>query len=211
MSEFSISNIENYNKSLSSTYEDCVNAFKNTIYKYFLHYSLITQEKTLTFDVETLMIGINTIECIFTMLLLKTKNLSLVVQNSENTIFYFFEFIEQMNRPRTELQSLLNLTIMDAKLFVYKKTIFDLQVKKATLNKEENDVLCKFKHFTLAYKKFLNIIIVTKNINEIIDEFDNLDSYINTNITSKSLDQFLSIDISTVNKENLSEILLASQ
>ena len=207
MSEFSISNIENYNKSLSSTYEECVNAFKNTIYKYFLHYSLISQEKTLTFDDDTLMTGINTIECIFTMLLLKTKNLGLVVQNSENTIFYFIEFIEQMNRPRTELQSLLNLTIMDAKLFVYKKTIFDLQVKKATLNKEENDVLCKFKHFTLAYKKFLNIIIVTKNINEIIDEFDKLDSYINTNITSKSLDQFLSIDISTVNKNNLSEIL----
>tara|TARA_X000000368_G_C22959794_1_gene680459 strand:+ start:697 stop:1134 length:438 start_codon:yes stop_codon:yes gene_type:complete len=145
------------------------------------------------------------------MLLLKTKNLGLVVQNSENTIFYFIEFIEQMNRPRTELQSLLNLTIMDAKLFVYKKTIFDLQVKKATLNKEENDVLCKFKQFTLAYKKFLNIIIVTKNINEIIDEFDKLDSYINSNITSKSLDEFLAIDISTVNKENLSEILRGTQ
>ena len=178
MSQFSISNIENYNKSLTSTYEDCIVAFKNTIYKYFLHYSLINQEKTLTFDVDTLIVGINTIECIFSMLLLKTKNLNLVVQNSENTIFYFFEFIEQMKRPRTELQSLLNLTTMDAKLFVFKKTIFDLQVKKTTYTKEENEIFCKFKEFVLVYKKFLTVILVAKNVNEIIDEFDELNSYI---------------------------------
>ena len=144
MSEFVISNIENYNRHLSSTYHECVIAFKNTIYKYFLHYSLIVQEKNIVFDVNTLMVGINTIECIFSMLLLKTKNLKLVIQNSENTIFYFFEFIEQMNSPRTELQSLLNLTIMDAKMFVYKKTIFDLNIIKTPLSVEENECFCKF-------------------------------------------------------------------
>ena len=207
MSQFSISNIENYNKTLASAYEDCIVAFKNTIYKYFLHYSLISQEKSLTFDVDTLIVGINTIECIFSMLLLKTKNLSLVVQNSENTIFYFFEFIEQMKRPRTELQSLLNLTTMDAKLFVYKKTIFDLQVKKTTYTKEENEIFCKFKEFAVVYKKFLTVILVAKNVNEIIDEFDELNSYIKKVFIKKPIDDCLAIDISTVNKNNLLNIL----
>ena len=207
MSQYVISNINNYNKDLTSTYEDCIIAFKNTIYKYFLHYSLITQEKTLCFDVNTLMIGINTIESIFSILLLKTKNLNLVVQNSENTIFYFFEFIEQMTRPRTELQSLLNLTIVDAKLFVYKKTIFDLEGKKTNLSKEENDILNKFKQFTLVYKKFLSIILSRKKINEIIDEFDTLDSYVNTHFTNDSMNECLDLDISTVDMDNLFDIL----
>ncbi len=207
MSQFVISDVENYNKQLSSTYEDCIIAFKNTIYKYFLHYSLITQEKNITFDVNTLIVGINTIECIFSMLLIKTKNLSLVVQNSENTIFYFFEFIEQMNRPRTELQSLLNLTIMDAKMFVYKKTIFELQVKKTINSSQENKTLCKFKEFTLIYKKFLSLILVAKKVNEIIDEFDKLDSYVNSNLTSETIDNCLAIDISTVNNDNLLDVL----
>ena len=135
------------------------------------------------------------------MLLVKTKNLKLVVQNSENTIFYFFEFVEQMTRPRTELQSLLNLSITDAKLFVYKKTIFDLQVSKTRYNDDEHKLFRKLKHFTLVYKKFISILLVTKTINEIIEEFDILDSYVKRVYLNKSIDECLDIDVLCVNRK----------
>tara|TARA_B100000482_G_C12557725_1_gene278804 strand:+ start:207 stop:839 length:633 start_codon:yes stop_codon:yes gene_type:complete len=207
MSQFSILDIENYNKKLQSSYEDCVMGFKNTIYKYFLHYSLITQEKTITFDIKTLIMGIETIECIFLILLLKTKNLQLVIQNSENTIFYFFEFIEQMNRPNTELHALLNLTITDAKLFVYKKTLFDIQLNKTTNTTLENNIFCKLKQFTLVHKQILTMLLKTKNIKEIIEKYEYFDEYMKSDYTNEQINNCLAIDISDVNNDNLNEIL----
>lgn len=207
MSQFSILDIENYNKKLQSSYEDCVMGFKNTIYKYFLHYSLITQEKTITFDIKTLIMGIETIECIFLMLLLKTKNLQLVIQNSENTIFYFFEFIEQMNRPNTELHALLNLTITDAKLFVYKKTLFDIQLNKTINTTLENNIFCKLKQFTLVHKQILTMLLKTKNIKEIIEKYEYFDEYMKSDYTNEQINNCLAIDISDVTNDNLNEIL----
>ncbi len=207
MSQFLISNIQNYKETLNSTYEDYVIAFKNTIYKYLLHYNLITQEKAITFDLNTLITGIDTIECIFLMLLLKTKNLKLVVQNSENTIFYYFEFVEQINRPRTELHALLNLTIIDAKLFVYKKTIFDMQQKPTILNKKENEILCKLKQFTLVYKEHLALLLKILTIEELIDKFEEYDKYIYTDVTNDDIDKYLSLNASLITKDNLLETL----
>lgn len=207
MSKFLISNLENYNKELPSSYDECVSAFKNTIYKYILHYNLINQEKMLYFDINTLYIGIEMIECVFLMLLLKTKNLQLVIQNSENTIFYFFEFIEQMNRPKTELHALLNLTIHDAKLFVYKKTIYDIQVFKNTLSNEENNIFCRLKKFTLCYKHIINMILKVKTINEIIENFETLDEYMKNDLTDEQIDMCLSIDIENISDNNLYETL----
>ncbi len=207
MSQFSITKVSNYNKKLQCSYEDCIIGFKNTIYKYFLHYSLITQEKSISFNLTTLIMGIETIECIFLMLLLKTKNLQLVVQNSENTIFYFFEFIEQMSRPHTELHALLNLTLVDAKLFVYKKTLFDIQLTKTTHSLVENDLFCRLKQFTLIHKQILIMLLKTKTISDIIENYEFFDEYMRSDYSDEQIAKCLSIDISNITSDNLIDTL----
>ena len=57
------------------------------------------------------------------MLLMYTKNLSLTYHNCEKSLFYYIEFIGQIGDDN---HSFLQLSSKDAILFIYKKTIFDI-------------------------------------------------------------------------------------
>lgn len=67
--------------------------------------------------------GLETISHVFKMLMLYTKNLSLTTQYCNQSIFYYIEFIGQIGDDH---HSFLQLNSKDATLFVYKKSIFDL-------------------------------------------------------------------------------------
>jgi hypothetical protein len=70
----------------------------------------------------TMYIGMNTIHRVFEFILIKTKNIEKVCYYSKKTYYYYLEYMEQIHS--SNLQQ--NLNQMDAILFVYKKTIFDL-------------------------------------------------------------------------------------
>jgi hypothetical protein len=70
----------------------------------------------------TMYIGMNAIHRVFEFILLKTKNIEKVCYYSKKTYYYYLEYMEQIHS--SNLQQ--NLNQMDAILFVYKKTIFDL-------------------------------------------------------------------------------------
>ena len=57
------------------------------------------------------------------MLLLYTKNLSLAYVHCQKSLYYYVEFICQIG---DDTHSFLQLNTKDASLFVYKKTIFDI-------------------------------------------------------------------------------------
>ena len=67
--------------------------------------------------------GLETISHVFKMLMLYTKNLLLTTQYCNQSIFYHIEFIGQIGDDH---HSFLRLNSKDATLFVYKKSIFDL-------------------------------------------------------------------------------------
>jgi hypothetical protein len=70
----------------------------------------------------TMYIGMNAIHRVFEFILIKTKNIEKVCYYSKKTFYYYLEYMEQIHS--SNLQQ--NLNQMDAILFVYKKTIFDL-------------------------------------------------------------------------------------
>jgi hypothetical protein len=70
----------------------------------------------------TMFIGMNAIHRVFEYILIKTKNIEKVCYYSKKTYYYYLEYMEQIHS--SNLQQ--NLNQMDAILFVYKKTIFDL-------------------------------------------------------------------------------------
>lgn len=67
--------------------------------------------------------GIETIQNVFSFLLLYTKNIELITLHCEKSYLYFIEFIGQIGSDST---AYLHLNCKDAILFVYKKTIYDI-------------------------------------------------------------------------------------
>jgi len=67
--------------------------------------------------------GIKNTYYIYNFLLLYTKNLELTVYHTQKSIIYYVEFISQLEE---DTNNLLKLNSKDATLFVYKKTIFEV-------------------------------------------------------------------------------------
>ena len=67
--------------------------------------------------------GINTLTYVFKLLLIYTKNLDIIYYNCQKAYVYYIEFIGQIGEDN---HSFLQLNSKDASLFVYKKTIFDI-------------------------------------------------------------------------------------
>jgi len=67
--------------------------------------------------------GLETINHIFSLLLLYTKNITLTTHYVQQSIYYYIEFIGQIG---DENHSFLQLNSKDAMLFVYKKSIFEI-------------------------------------------------------------------------------------
>lgn len=67
--------------------------------------------------------GIQTMHHIFLNLLMYTKNIELVFSNLKKAYYYYIEFIQQIKRDEHQF---LKFSVKDAILFVYKKTINDL-------------------------------------------------------------------------------------
>jgi hypothetical protein len=67
--------------------------------------------------------GISTLTHVFKFILIYTKNLDMAYYNCQKAYIYYIEFIGQISDDN---HSFLQLNAKDASLFVYKKTIFDI-------------------------------------------------------------------------------------
>ena len=100
---------------------------------------------------------------IYNFLLLYTKNLELVVYHTQKSILYYIEFISQISDDN---HSSLKLNSNDATLFIYKKTIFDVN----------EDFRNKYNECHNTKNKLNNINIYIKIYNSIILQYiDNLE------------------------------------
>uniref|UniRef100_A0A6C0DUM7 Uncharacterized protein n=1 Tax=viral metagenome TaxID=1070528 RepID=A0A6C0DUM7_9ZZZZ len=77
--------------------------------------------KSLNNPIPTMVVGINAVNKVFEYILLKSKNSNHAYFYSQKCCCYYLEYIEQIYN--NDLSNTLN--IMDAIMFVYKKTIFD--------------------------------------------------------------------------------------
>jgi hypothetical protein len=104
--------------------------FKNrVILKFALiikeYFDLMNQNETLkntNNPNNSLFIGMNAIHRVFEYILIKNKNIDHAYYYSQKCYFYYLEYMEQIHKS----DLLQNLNHIDAILFVYKKTIFDI-------------------------------------------------------------------------------------
>jgi hypothetical protein len=153
---YSLSNNENYNTILINSEYEIAQKYSELIIEY---YNIITKKNKLKnlSNMNTILIrGLDTITNIFLHLLYYTKNINLTCFHCQKSFYFYIEFIEQI----TEDDKLfLQLTPRDASLYVYKKTIFEVddEIKKI-IGSKEKDKIFDYKDKNELVKNYINII-----------------------------------------------------
>jgi hypothetical protein len=171
MGDISITEKSNYKKELSNTYKECVDSFQEIIKKYLTKIDTLVDK-----DISTLLIGLDAIQNIFSILLIKTKNLELVISNCDKIIYFFFEFISQIANTNKS-QSILKLTANDAKFFIYKKTIYELLDVGNSFNDTEEVKFSSIKKYIIIYTDLITILLWSCKINIITNNIDTINEH----------------------------------
>jgi hypothetical protein len=107
----------------------------------------ILSEKN-NFDLIYINIGIKTIFHVITNIFINTKNIDTTVYHGKLSINYYIEFLKQINS--NNINSFIHLTLKDAILFVYKKTIFNLNSEYNKTYKNKKDDIMFYKIFKIT-------------------------------------------------------------
>ena len=158
-----LSNIDNYNdvydlSACMQYHESYINiitdyleyanehvAIQNNVYYYFI-----------------IQRGLLSISHIFHFVFLYTKNIDLTLIHCKKALYYFIEFIGQIG---DETHSYLQLNSKDASLFIYKKTIFEINSehrKCFTLTKKEKQFLYILNSMNIIYNEIILFILQEK-------------------------------------------------
>lgn len=97
--------------------------------------------------------GLNILHNVFNTLFFYTKNIDLVSYHCQKSYSYYTEFISQIE---LEENNNLQLTIKDAIVFIYKKTVLDIQkdyIKNIQTSKEEKRTIQSLLEITEMYNE----------------------------------------------------------
>ena len=162
-----ILNKKNYNPVLNNDiYFNSVNIYiniGNQCVKYLLNNLKTNNIEYLNFIINR---GLKTLEHVHNFLFMYSKNDELIEHHLEKAYLYYVEFVTQIGEDNN---SFIKLNSKDATLFVYKKTIYDIEQdyrKNMTINPKDDIYIKKMINFTNVFNTILYNIIYTglKNI-----------------------------------------------
>ena len=163
MKNNSLNNIENYKTELDSNEHILFIKYIGLIHELIecsVDNIFIQKSEYLKY---VLMKGIKNVFYIFNFLLLYTKNLELTTYHTQKAILYFIEFIGQIGDDN---HSFLKLNTKDASLFIYKKTIFEVNNDFRKSYEESEETKTKMEMLHLYIETYNNIML------KIIENFD---------------------------------------
>lgn len=194
-SAYSIHNNDNYKTQVNFDIETITERYLNICIEYFKY--LEDNKFNISNDYYKYVVGngINSINNIFKILLLYTKNLDLVLFHTQKSFIYYIEFITQIG---DENNNFLQLNSKDASLFVYKKTIFEIN------NEIRREFYIKKEDITI-YKDLNDIILLFKKI---FDNFIHIETINNINLDTSTCKKYCNnIDIYSKLYNNVFPIL----
>jgi hypothetical protein len=158
--ETALCNVNNYKAVIEYQVSDILTKFVSVIVEYmrFISEKIITKNKRYyTFIFER---GLDTLIHIFSLILFYTKNIDLTFYYTQKAYYCYIEFIEQISDENAKF---LQLSSRDAILFVYKKTIFELnnEYMKTVLimTEDETSILSQVDDYIYMYKKMIVSLI----------------------------------------------------
>jgi hypothetical protein len=115
---------ESYKKEIEHSLKEIVEIYTRIVvdYLHFMKKSKKIQQKTCFKFI--LYRGLETMTRVFNYILLFTKNLDIAKSYSEKSMFYYIEFVSQINKDQ---HAFLQFTTRDAVIYVYKKTIYEIR------------------------------------------------------------------------------------
>jgi hypothetical protein len=183
---FSLTNSENYKKNLDYDLSEITNKYAQLIIEYtnFIHENIKIKNKS--FAKFIIIRGLDTITHVFNYILYFTKNLEVTYYHCQKSFYFYIEFVGQITE---EDKIFLQLTTRDATMYVYKKTIFDInnELKKQNINnsKEIRDKIEIIDSYIKLYQSYLlkiiqvdtieiekmsHIVSLTDKLNKLVDK-----------------------------------------
>lgn len=127
-------NEEIYNNNLlDEELPNYIEKIADLIIKYYKETSTISEEYQNT--------GLKSVIHIVKLVLFYTNNIDCAIYYGDLSIIYYLEFLTQIT---TDGQSFIKLTIRDAIIFVYKKTIFNLNKENRKTSPSNDKIINKF-------------------------------------------------------------------
>ena len=173
---YSLQNIDNYKSNIENSCADIFERYLDLIGNYMKLCVETLYIGNVDYHKYILMKGIETISHVFRFLLLYTNNLELTYYHCQKSFYYYVEFIGQIGDDN---HTFLQLNSKDASLFVYKKTIFDINNE---YRKEfSTDIVTTMKMDNICYllgiyNEMINSVILDnkfiKNDDVLLDNID---------------------------------------
>jgi hypothetical protein len=224
--EYNLHNSSTYNDELNYEVITLFNDYTSIIFNYLKYISENTYLLNRTNYKYIINKGIDSFSHIYKIILLYTKNNNLSNFHTQKAYYFYIEFIEQINQDNNMF---LKLNSKDAILFLYKKTIFDLDdnfIKtKHKLNLSENKILELFSCYINIFNSFITFFIIQDTNKYIFNNFNLFEEYYNKiinniknikykydystlNILSLFLNKLISANININNVSSLIELFI---
>ena len=174
-SQFMLYTISNYKPSIENSISEILKKFICILIEYmrFITEKIIMKNKKYYYFIFER--GLETLIHVFSVIFYYTKNLELTFYHTQKACYFYVEFIEQISDDNV---TFLQLSSRDAILFVYKKTIFDInnEYKKSIQEpiSEDKIILSTINLYTNIYKSIVLFIIKHDDF-----KYENKTNYIN--------------------------------
>jgi hypothetical protein len=153
-------NVTNYKLNIDNSVQEILKKFVSITIEYLNFISEKITMKNKMYYKFILERGLETLIHIFSLIFYYTKNLDLTFYHTQKAYYFYLEFIEQIS---DENVTFLQLTSRDAILFVYKKTIYDINNEYIKNIIEptpvEHNILLAVDTYILIYKKIIMFFI----------------------------------------------------
>jgi len=207
---YSLTNSNNYKINISSTSNDIIKKYNLLVIEYLNFIIENINIKNSTYSKFIITRGLVTITHVFTILLFYSRNLDMSYYHSQKSFYFYVEFIEQISNDE---HTFLKLSSRDASMFVYRKTIFEINNEnRKNTTKLSCEDLIKIKLLNSNIHILNNIIYFTvKDINFLDNNcFDKaiqrIENIINNLLKFKINEQFfdlIQIFTDSMNKDNI--------
>lgn len=188
---FSLQNLDNYRKNIDSVTSEITEKYYMLIAEYFKFITENIKVKNSNFSKFIITRGLDTITNVFNSIFYYTKNIDLTYFHCQKSFYFYVEFVGQISEDE---KMFLQLSSRDATLYVYKKTIFEINNEYKNTNESSkliNEQLAIINNYINIYKTLLYKIIqsdvLTKNI-IYIESFEKICKKINkTNLNNENV------------------------
>jgi hypothetical protein len=148
---FSLMSSDNYKKNLEYDLSEITNKYAQLIIEYTKFIVENIKIKNKWFSKFIIIRGLDTITHVFNYILYFTKNLEVTYYHCQKSFYFYIEFVGQITE---EDKMFLELTTRDATMYVYKKTIFDINNE---LKRKNENVTSEFREKIEIVDKYINL------------------------------------------------------